>query len=212
MKSVDVRSILRTVEDGYSRLDNDRKFKASALVLQLQELMTTKEDSTQVQSHRGDFIASKPSELEVRRQPKNRLKPHHELQARATASKRIDVNLQNLGAKQTVVANDEFEVEVNGKRRANECKFCTSNHTVTNCPQRNRLKEGHTEEYLLSTENRYSRNETLLRNRIRHTMAHSASGAAKQCIHFLGQTSLKSNAIIHEACIHGDNKFYKVAS
>ena len=44
-------------------------------------------------------------------------------------------------------------------------------------------------------------------------MAHSASGsgAAKQCFHVLDGKSLRSNVIIYEACISGDNKFYKIS-
>jgi len=202
-----VKTVLSQVSAAYGRVGEDLQFEISALVLQLQELLTVDPNKSKtVISHSG-YSVKQPNQSLISSQPKGRLMPQHEIRSK-NASKNVNRLIQNLGMKQVVVRNEAVEVELNG-RNVTHCSFCKEeSHAFTTCPNREAFKMN-AQEYILSSNLKFATNQQALRSRIGsmpHSLAQKVEGLSY--LSRLDKTQLRSNFVLHEARIMVDKTMY----
>jgi hypothetical protein len=97
-----VKTVLSQVSAAYGRVGEDLQFEMSALVLQLQELLTVDPNKSKtVISHSG-YSVKQPNQSLISSQPKGRLMPQHEIRSK-NASKKGQVNASTRDSQQKCV-------------------------------------------------------------------------------------------------------------
>ena len=205
-----VKHILAVASAAYGRMDETLKFEVSALALRIEELMTLDPNKSRTVTSRGGYSIRQPNNSVIASQPKARLMSQAEKHS-SNASKKISAAIQNMGVKQTVIGNGEFEVEVNGKS-VSHCGFCKEElHAFTNCPSRESLNM-RAQEYILSSDSKFVHNQQSLRSRI-GSMTHSFTQDGERLSHLgnLDQLHIRSNFIIHKASMMDNKVYYNVS-
>ena len=102
----EVENVLQSVMSGYNSFSGTRQHDISLLVLQLEDLMTSDEINCEpIEGQDNTFLLAPPT-MTLRREPKKRMKPIHEL-ARHKQMK----SLQRQGISQ-ILTFDNNEIEI----------------------------------------------------------------------------------------------------
>ena len=182
---------MEVVVVGYNKFSNGQQYKVSSLVLDLQNLMCTEENTI---AKSDGTIVSVPTPAQITRESKKRLKPSHERRVIA-ASLKYKGNLRNLEFSQEIVEND-LHVTANPTMRISTCQFCTKCKRYTSCNVRAMYKLS-SSEYMLST---MTPNVAVaLKARVVNSMPLAPIATSDVVFGSIDKSLSNSNFVIHEA-------------
>jgi len=200
-----IENILTTAVAMYGRCSNAEKFRLSTAALDMQNIMTTKEDARLERVQHDDLHVAYPSTVSLRKDPPERLKGKKEQSAGSKLARarevvgKVDKQLQRAGIAQIVQASaghGSENVLANGKS-LRKCGFCkVPGCSIYTCKKRiDFVDKG--KEYVLTHENPGV--ETMLKERIIYSMPFRTTEVTDTVFGKLSHWLYKRNLIIHEA-------------
>jgi hypothetical protein len=189
-----IKNILQTVMASYGSYGREKQFRASSLVLSLQELMLFDKSTHTQETTNTNYTVSKPTNVLRQKESKQRLKSLQEVRERSVTST-LNTRVQQMGLSQEIVGN-EYSIVANPRKPIFHCGFCNDNHKYPECEKRRHLSV-HAMEYMLSSEKPAL--ALSLKNRLKMAMPVTTSVTPLQLFGNVTKQLQNSNFIVHEA-------------